>query len=1013
MAPIPTHEFFAGLVHSDFRGYECGPGHANDTSASLNNWPWGNLLDAGRGTAGNGVRAGGPRVFIDTNVNPALGFPNNRAVHLWVRQDDGNFAINGLTTMDTSQCEWDENRSSVYTSGPYNGQSRSEFLPADAPANGATSWGTPQEVYYGMCMAFPSPMYSNPNGCLVGFEDHDASGGVQPWWSFDVWNGKWSFVIRGGPKTQFRNHYFLFDDNGFYMPLIGPHGGGTGTWYDMRNGTAQGSASSPAGALFQSRQNISQDTRYDIVIRIITSDREWDGGSPPFSIPPYTGAPWTPMAATAGEIQMWMKKQSEGSFREIIPTTKLATAYSDDTTPRKALGSYKKLIIYRSRSGNTGDFHYLVGEHRRGASFAAVDPTQDISGGPPPPPPPPPIEDPTPPTNYIGRPVTGSSFGLSSPDANSGSNFVAPVSGTIDRLFIRRRGAGTAGQTNKIKPAVYAVTGTMPGALLMGGPEVTRAGNFADEWTEMMLTSPLSVVAGTTYALHKHDGGDVGAYVFTDNGLQEFHYMSDTYTDGTANPFVNAEESDRRMSIYAPITVAAGTPSRPISDVSSGGWTPSVPGSLFATLDEAAASDADFIQSPFSPSVPAVSEVKLTNRPDPGSSTGHIVRYRFKKNITGGDWLNLTVRLMQGSRMIASWSHVNISATASTAAQTLSAGQADAITNYNDLRLRFEVETVDTSNEINVLTQHGTSDAQVRAAISAADSQGKNLYFPAATYQFSTTVITNNGKRWRGDGDTTIIQANTPAAAAIRVIGDGAVIRDMKLTCPTGAAPQALPNPGRLSNGESNRIFIDGLTVQNWRIKNVTIDKGSGAAILNYGGHDGLIEDCRITNTAADGIHMTRRAFNVEIRYCYVNNVGDDFFAVASQTSDGGRSHDITVHDCVGYVQPWGRGMTCIASYNVRYFNMTTHTTYGAGLYVASEDPPWSDAVDDVVCDNNVIRNPSVTIHNANMFVWAKTSSVRRVSGSGNITQSGKEILTVLVEGTGSVQDISLTGAHG
>ncbi len=74
---------------------------------------------------------------------------------------------------------------------------------------------------------------------------------------------------------------------------------------------------------------------------------------------------------------------------------------------------------------------------------------------------------------------------------------------------------------------------------------------------------------------------------------------------------------------------------------------------------------------------------------DPLVSQGHTISYRYKKNAPGGDQIDLTVRLVQGTTVIASWTHTNIDALTQVT-QILTGAQADSITDYTDLRLRFE-----------------------------------------------------------------------------------------------------------------------------------------------------------------------------------------------------------------------------------------------------------------------------------------------------------------------------------
>jgi hypothetical protein len=86
----------------------------------------------------------------------------------------------------------------------------------------------------------------------------------------------------------------------------------------------------------------------------------------------------------------------------------------------------------------------------------------------------------------------------------------------------------------------------------------------------------------------------------------------------------------------------------------------------------------------------------LTTIEDPVSSTGHVVRYRYRKSAAAGAAIDLIVQLRQGytgegamGTLIASATHADISDTATSSNFTLSGAEADSITNYADLALRF------------------------------------------------------------------------------------------------------------------------------------------------------------------------------------------------------------------------------------------------------------------------------------------------------------------------------------
>lgn len=144
------------------------------------------------------------------------------------------------------------------------------------------------------------------------------------------------------------------------------------------------------------------------------------------------------------------------------------------------------------------------------------------------------------------------------------------------------------------------------------------------------------------------------------------------------------------------ITMAVTVPPpqrvRPAADVSAGlvtaPWTDQVGGaSLFAAVDEELASDADYIQSADAMVVGSEAKVRLAALVDPVSDDGHVLRYRYGKNTTGGDTVNLTVRLYRadGSTVVASQTHASVDATVDgsinlTAAQAASIPSADYAT---------------------------------------------------------------------------------------------------------------------------------------------------------------------------------------------------------------------------------------------------------------------------------------------------------------------------------------------
>jgi hypothetical protein len=123
----------------------------------------------------------------------------------------------------------------------------------------------------------------------------------------------------------------------------------------------------------------------------------------------------------------------------------------------------------------------------------------------------------------------------------------------------------------------------------------------------------------------------------------------------------------------------------PISDVTLGSWTPTP---LYPNIDEATVDDSNYITSGSNP-VSDVCEVAFDILNDPSVSTGHIVYYRYRKAGNAGKQVDLQVDLVQGTTVIATWTHTDIGVGIQQKSQTLTGTQADSITDYTDLRLRF------------------------------------------------------------------------------------------------------------------------------------------------------------------------------------------------------------------------------------------------------------------------------------------------------------------------------------
>lgn len=121
---------------------------------------------------------------------------------------------------------------------------------------------------------------------------------------------------------------------------------------------------------------------------------------------------------------------------------------------------------------------------------------------------------------------------------------------------------------------------------------------------------------------------------------------------------------------------------RPDSDIfQSGTWSPAP---LWSQLDDN--DTADFVTSQNTTAENAFT-VGLTDVSDPASSTGHVLRASIRKS-GGTNSQNATIRLLQGSTTVATIQVTNVPTTFTIYSYTLTAAEADAITDYTDLRIK-------------------------------------------------------------------------------------------------------------------------------------------------------------------------------------------------------------------------------------------------------------------------------------------------------------------------------------
>ena len=138
---------------------------------------------------------------------------------------------------------------------------------------------------------------------------------------------------------------------------------------------------------------------------------------------------------------------------------------------------------------------------------------------------------------------------------------------------------------------------------------------------------------------------------------------------------------------------------RPDSTVSAGLWEPiGGPSTLWECVDEVTANDnTDYIEALNGENTTC--ELGLGDLNDPLGNIGHILRFRMQGTGSGGPE-RCKVQLFDGATLIADAGNQTSRAAWDSKEYTLTAGEADAIGDYTDLRFKIISSNLEASEDM-------------------------------------------------------------------------------------------------------------------------------------------------------------------------------------------------------------------------------------------------------------------------------------------------------------------------
>jgi hypothetical protein len=234
------------------------------------------------------------------------------------------------------------------------------------------------------------------------------------------------------------------------------------------------------------------------------------------------------------------------------------------------------------------------------------------------------------------------------------------------------------------------------------------------------------------------------------------------------------------------------------------------------------------------------------------------------------------------------------------------------------------------------------------------------------------------------EGTGATLVATREEASALHVAATGVTVTGLTLTTPTTTK--------RWDGFEQTKVWI---SADDAVLRDVHVVGSAAAGIgINDGAGGFLLDHVTVTDSRADGIHITGRAHDGRVVSPVTTGTGDDGVAVVSYMKDGGPCERVTVESPTVNGTTWGRGVSVVGGNDITYTDVAVHDTDAAGVYVGSEgDPYFTYASVGVLVDGG-------TVTGANTNAEKDHGAVLVYAGSSGTTTSDVTVRGLTISGT-------------
>lgn len=217
----------------------------------------------------------------------------------------------------------------------------------------------------------------------------------------------------------------------------------------------------------------------------------------------------------------------------------------------------------------------------------------------------------------------------------------------------------------------------------------------------------------------------------------------------------------------------------------------------------------------------------------------------------------------------------------------------------------------------------------LQAALDALDPNDVLVLPQGRVYRHDDVLrVTRPWSRITGPGR---LLAGNEERSALRLEAEGAQLTGVELAI-TGTTR-------RWTGSDQHRLVLGnhaGIVVED-----VVVTGSAGAGVYVHGASGFRLTDVTVSDTRADGIHMTGGSQDGVLERPVVNRSGDDGVAVVSYQDDAQVTRRISVEQPTVNGTTWGRGITVVGGEDIVYRGARVSDTSASGIYIATEGDPW------------------------------------------------------------------------